>query len=123
MRKFHDTQANEAINLIDNQENAKLYIERWLETAKDTYYKDLLMRILKAVYVHVHCKEPSQSLYKGSFETINKELIQKPPRIDKLSHRKMAIPSEEDRYIKFPELRKASLNQNLEGYRQVSLTN
>jgi len=95
--RFNDHHANSAINLIQNDSKAKEYIERWLKTAKDTYYKDLLMKILKAVYVHVNSKQPSQSLYKNNFHQINRQEIQKPPRIDKLNVRKFDPPGEEER--------------------------
>lgn len=94
------------------------YFERWLLTAKETYYKDLLMRLFKSIYVYAKNKEPSKSLHKSNFLWTNREEIQKPPRIDKLSIRKVELPGEEQRYIKFPELRKASLNQTLTGYKQ-----
>ncbi|CAI2370596.1 unnamed protein product [Moneuplotes crassus] len=118
IKKFTDPQANSALEMFKNGSNAKEYIERWLINAKDTYYKDLLMRILKAVYVHVHCKQPCQSLYKNSFHTINKEEVQSPPRIDKLNLRKFEEPTVEQRFLKFPELKKATMNLNLQGYKQ-----
>ena len=94
------------------------YFERWLLTAKETYYKDLLMRLFKSIYVYSKNKEPPKSLHKCNFLWTNREEIQKPPRIDKLSIRKIDLPGEEERYIKFPELRKASLNNTLTGYKQ-----
>lgn len=94
------------------------YVDKWLATAKDTYYKDLLMRLLKAVHVYLKSKEPPKSLHKNSFNWTNRDEIQKPPRIDKLRVRKVNLPGEEERYIKFPELKKATLNQTLSGYKQ-----
>lgn len=101
-------------NLLANRE----YIEGWLLTAKETYYKDLLMRLLKAVHVHFHSKEPVQSLHKNSFLWTNRDEIQKPPRIDKLTVRKVSLPGEEERFLKFPQLRQAKLNSSLTGYKQ-----
>lgn len=76
-------------------------LEKWLSTAKDTYYKDLLMRLLKAVFVYINSKQPPQSLQKNSFTWTNRDEIQKPPRIDKLSVRKVDLPGEEQRYVFF----------------------
>lgn len=69
----------------------------------------------------MHSKEPSQSLYKNSFHCVTKE-VQKPPRIDKLTVRKFDLPTEDEiKYMKFPELKQAKINQSLEGYKQVGV--
>ena len=76
------------------------------------------MRLFKSIYVYFKNKEPPKSLNKCNFLWTNREEIQKPPRIDKLSIRKIELPGEDERYTKFPELRKATLNNTLTGYRQ-----
>lgn len=102
----------------ENKLNICDYLDKWLQVARDTYYKDLLMRILKSVFVYISSKNPPQSCNKNSFQLNNHTEVQKPPRIDKLSLRKFNLPGEEERYIKFPELRNTTLNKTLEGYKQ-----
>lgn len=94
------------------------YFDKWLSSAKETYYKDLLMRIIKSIYVYAQSKEPAQTLHKNSFSWTNKEEISKPPRIDKLKVRKFDLPGEEAKYIKFPELKNAKPNPTLHGYKK-----
>jgi hypothetical protein len=102
----------------ENKINVWSYLDRWLQVARDTYYKDLLMRILKSVYVYVSSKDPPQSLNKGTYKWINQTEVQKPPRIDKLSLRKIEMPGEAERLLKFPELKNAKMNKTLEAYKQ-----
>lgn len=90
------------------------YFEKWLRTARDTYYKDLLMTILKAIHVYTEGKVPSKSLHKHAFSWVNKDEVQKPPRIDKLRIRKFNFPGEEERLTKFPQLRNVNVDTKLD---------
>lgn len=99
--------------------NAYAYFDKWLSTARETYYKDLLMRILKSIYVYSQSKEPPKSLHRNTFAWTTPDENSKPPRIDKLKVRKFNLPTEEEiRYIKFPELKGLKPNPQLEDYKQ-----
>jgi len=116
----HESSNLNFLQLLANRYNIQSHtnVDRWLKTANDTYYKDLLIRLLKVIHAYFHSKEPAKSVQKSSFNWINQDEIQKPPRIDKLTLRKIDLPGEAERYLKFPHLRKAKLDDNLSGYKQ-----